>query len=338
LGLLATSPAAATMALFSQRLPPHTFMNFKLASWLLKRADGTPRPFSWRTLTVVALLCGLGYAMFASLQKSGVIGTSSGDQTQSFAEAKAALLAYALGNPRIPGALPCPDMDADGEAEFTTNGACPNVLGRLPWKTLGLDNPVRDAGGESLWYALSPNFRDDASAQPVNVANKGLVSLGAESDLAALIIGPGRKLDGQGSRGNTFRPTNRITEYLESPTSDSGLSFATSSATKPVNDSFVAINRKELMFGIAQRAATDLDVHLGAYQLVKDAYPADQAALNAYLDERLPGGHWLQSNRWVQIATYTVNDDKTATLRFEGCSAGFTLSFPADIKVSGSGC
>jgi hypothetical protein len=229
-------------------------------------------------------------------------------------------------------------MDADGEAEFTTNGACPNVLGRLPWKTLGFDNPARDSSGESLWYVVSPNFRDDASAQPVNVANKGQVTLDAETDIAALIIGPGRKLGGQGSRGNTFRPTNRIADYLESPTSDNGLTFTTSSATGPVNDAFVAISRKELMFGIAQRAAADLDVQLGAYQLVKDAYPADQATLNTYLDERLPGGHWLQSNRWVQIATYTVNDDKTATLRFEGCSAGFTLSFPAPIKVSGSGC
>jgi hypothetical protein len=315
-------------------------MNFTFASLqkLLKHADGTPRRFSWRSLLALLAVGAAGYAIFASLQKSGVIGTSGGVQTQSFAEAKAALLAYAIDNPRIPGALPCPDMDADGEAEFTTNGACPNVLGRLPWKTLGFANPARDASGETLWYVVSPNFRDDASAQPVNVANKGLVSLGAETDLAAMIIGPGRKLSDQGSRGTTFRPTNRIADYLESPTSDNGLAFATSSATGPVNDAFLTISRKELMFGIAQRAASDLDVHLGAYQLVKDAYPADQAALNAYLDERLPGGHWLQSNRWVQIAAYTVNDDKTATVRFEGCSAGFTLSFPAPIKVSGSGC
>ena len=70
----------------------------------------------------------------------------------ALAEAKAALLGFgaqsgaALGSAR-PGELPCPDINNSGVEAASCNG---NVVGRLPWKTLGI-NDLRDGDGERLW-------------------------------------------------------------------------------------------------------------------------------------------------------------------------------------------
>lgn len=82
----------------------------------------------------------------------------------ALAEAKAALIGYAIGRPldiaeadRRLGELPCPDNDGDGDADI----ACANEsdrIGRLPWKTLGLPD-LRDGDGERLWYAISNIYK-----------------------------------------------------------------------------------------------------------------------------------------------------------------------------------
>lgn len=105
---------------------------------------------------------------------------------QVLAQASKALLAYAsepfgLTNcaqncPR-PGDLPCPDLNNDGAAEIScnTNAA---LLGRLPWRTLGVGD-LRDAAGERLWYAVSRNYKNNRRALPLNLDTPGGISLRA---------------------------------------------------------------------------------------------------------------------------------------------------------------
>ena len=82
----------------------------------------------------------------------------------ALAQAKAALIGYAIGvdlsvsGPR-PGDLPCPDRDNDGSSAPPDSPCTGAVLGRLPWKTLGLPD-LRDGYGERLWYAVSSNFKN----------------------------------------------------------------------------------------------------------------------------------------------------------------------------------
>ena len=83
-------------------------------------------------------------------------------------QAKEALLGfaavYAETHPNQPpqGYLPCPDFDGDGSSDIlgTTCGSeGESMLGRFPWRTLGL--PVlRDGNGDCLWYAVSGNYKD----------------------------------------------------------------------------------------------------------------------------------------------------------------------------------
>ena len=82
--------------------------------------------------------------------------------------AREALIGYALtfadlNSNRLPGYLPCPDMDGDGLADAPCGNPGESALGRLPWQTLGLA-PLRDSDGECLWYAVSGNYKEDPPA------------------------------------------------------------------------------------------------------------------------------------------------------------------------------
>lgn len=107
------------------------------------------------------------------------------------AEAKAALLGYAItsnlahfgcgSDCRRPGDLPCPDTNNDGIAETSCGDATgitgqTSRLGRLPWKTLGLDD-LRDGNGDRLWYAVSNRFKQNTRAFPLNSNTLGTISI-----------------------------------------------------------------------------------------------------------------------------------------------------------------
>ncbi|MEO1244431.1 MAG: hypothetical protein AAFX56_02010 [Pseudomonadota bacterium] len=135
-------------------------------------------------------------------------------------EARSALLAYAAVQPElVPGApvrLPCPDLDAsggfaDGEAHSSACGAAgESMLGRLPWRTLGLE-VLKDSSSACLWYAVSGDFKA-AGAQSAALLNpdtagqfrlynseNGALLAGdlAENRPVALVFAPGAALPGQ---------------------------------------------------------------------------------------------------------------------------------------------
>lgn len=126
-------------------------------------------------------------------------------------QAREALLGYAMAFDHLqanalPGYLPCPDIDGNGDAEAACGAAGQSAMGFLPWRTLGLP-PLRDTSGSCLWYAVSGaykqsplgNLSTDASGQFLTV-NANLVSQnGANNREAAiaLILAPGKALAGQ---------------------------------------------------------------------------------------------------------------------------------------------
>jgi hypothetical protein len=138
---------------------------------------GPPRARGVVVLITLLLVLGVGIGLVTS----GVTRTIPLQArielraTIAMGEAKQALIGRAVADDDRPGSLPCPDavtnvagnVPNDGIADEIAGGQCPAYLGRLPWKTLGLPD-LRDEHGERLWYALSPKYRDDASAQPIN--------------------------------------------------------------------------------------------------------------------------------------------------------------------------
>ncbi|TXG93130.1 MAG: hypothetical protein E6R10_04275, partial [Rhodocyclaceae bacterium] len=130
------------------------------------------------------------------------------------AQAKAALIGYAATYKEthpgeLAGYLPCPDTNNDGE--YTPADNCGlkdvSVVGRLPWKTLGLP-PLRDGDGECLWYAVSGRAKNDNKADVYNWDTPGqfIVQTPSGQVLAgatpharplAVIFSVGRPINGQ---------------------------------------------------------------------------------------------------------------------------------------------
>jgi hypothetical protein len=153
-------------------------------------------------LLALVLATGIGLALFVSGASNEVSRVIKADaRTRAVLEqARDAVGSYAVAHPTHPGSLPCPDTNDDGLADGTST--CASYIGRLPWRTLGLGD-LRDEAGERLWYALSPNFRDDPSVEINSDAhgNRTVLSGSAgtvlTTEAAAVVFAPGNAVPGQ---------------------------------------------------------------------------------------------------------------------------------------------
>jgi hypothetical protein len=130
---------------------------------------------------LIALLGGSSF-LLSKLLNSPNLFSSQYFQKQlqtekNLAQAKAALLGYAVNYhekfPGMYGFLPCPDYRAAGEEgqedDCSLKPQGMSVLGKLPWKTLGLPM-LRDDGHECLWYAVSGYHKDVSSGLSYELA------------------------------------------------------------------------------------------------------------------------------------------------------------------------
>ena len=280
---------------------------------------------------IMLLLLILGGAALFSRNLVSQLPAASRAKTNAalLAEAKEALLGYATTwdatHPGELGFLPCPDIDAtgilsEGEAhELLCGLPYVSVLGRLPWRTLGLD-PGRTRGGECLWYAVSGSWKaggvakpallnEDSSGQFRVVAADGTTiiagSMPAERPVA-VIIAPGQPLPGQlrttlplgvTQCGGSFLAAN----YLDNDTA-SGINNATLAilpdaiddviAADPgataVNDQVLFITRAEIQDRLLRRV--DVQTRLRNLTLAVTKCIADYGKRNPAgpNDRRLP--------------------------------------------------
>lgn len=165
-------------------------------------------------IMVAIMVVGIAAILVGSLNSSAINISRQEKTAAALAQAKEALIGRAAADPSLPGSLPCPDqvtntttpipnIPNDGVSDSLAGNDCPSYIGRLPWKTLGLTD-LRDGQGERLWYALSPNFRDDNSNHINSDAVGTLDITGAQStnNAVAIIFSAGTPLSGN-SRSNT---------------------------------------------------------------------------------------------------------------------------------------
>lgn len=244
----------------------------------------------------------------------------------AMSEAKQLLIARAVQDKDRPGSLPCPDADANGSADLFAGNDCPKYLGRFPWRTLA-SGKLTDAQGELLWYALSRNYRDDDSAQPIHINLAAQLQADSVDDVVAVILAPGHALPGQ-----TGRPGNQAQDYLEAENSDGDQIFA-AHASWTGNDRIALITRTELMQAVARmivkRLAGDADSGLLAYRSSMGTFPAPDVDGDGYPDTGHAHGkvpflalnypesiqQMLTLNDWFALADYAVgNQAQTAEL------------------------
>lgn len=201
-------------------------------------------------------------------------------------EAKTALIghvAYQLTAPageNNPGRLPCPEAAASigGANEGIASGNCTlPAVGRLPWRTLGLDK-WRDAAGEPLWYVVSPAWALSNATVPalttfINSNSTGMLTLDGTADVVALIIAPGRPLAVQASANCLARVQRRTTpgplidwrDYLECQNGDlpADTGFTASGPDGSFNDQVLALTGAELLPFIEAAVASRVERQFG---------------------------------------------------------------------------
>ncbi|MFZ4536568.1 hypothetical protein [Propionivibrio sp.] len=258
-------------------------------------------------LTIIGL--GAAFMLVSALNKANSQIERDKITTAALAQAKEALIGWSsargdiAGNPR-PGELPCPDTNAPGSANYGTEaGAClAGRIGRLPWKTLGIEEP-KDGYGETLWYAIDGSFRKrNSNSLPINSDTRATMQIydhdGATLltppgyEAVAIIFSPGAilatQLRGAGQQttasnylDNTGPPTiptprNNATingPFIQGPVKDA-------SGNVVVNDRLLVIAARDLMPVIEKRVAKELKTLLGNYYSANSSKYPNPAAYN----------------------------------------------------------
>lgn len=169
---------------------------------------------------MLAVIVGAAAILVTKLNQNASRFTETATTQKAMATARSALLDFAVSYPDMMAGesmqLPCPDIDnggvtLDGESHTLSCGAPgETVIGRLPWRTLGIP-AQRDSAGECLWYVVSGEFKNAASSTSpmINPDTNGQLQLyqsesasfiegaTAESRPIAMIFAPQKPLPGQ---------------------------------------------------------------------------------------------------------------------------------------------
>jgi len=248
------------------------------AAATIRRPRAVPARQRGAVLLAMLLLfvSGAAYLLLRDLNDGVRRADRQSQSMQALAQARDALIAYAATYPdRIatvpdmgPGHLPCPDTDGDGLAQANCSDPL-TTIGRLPWRTLGLPDPV-DGAAERPWYALSENYRYGPNrTQPLNSDTPGLLTLDGTGDVVAVLFAPGEPLAGQDTRDSA---PEALANYLEDDNADNDRVFV-SRAAGEFNDRVLAITRAELMAPVQARVLGEVARVLDGYRALYGAYP-----------------------------------------------------------------
>ena len=194
--------------------------------------------------------------------------------------AKLALIGFvatqaAEAGERNPGRLPCPEAasiigttDEGSSAPWVpapATATCSSI-GRLPWRTIGLEKLV-DSANEPLWYVVGPTWRLSTSTSTllINSNTTGDITVDGQQ-VVALIIAPGQAMNVQTATGCTARNQARSTpsstmnplDYIECFNSGT-LQFITTASSTSFNDQVVRITVADIMPAIEAAIANRIE-------------------------------------------------------------------------------
>lgn len=218
-------------------------------------------------LMLVIMVMGIAAILVRSMSSTALQIERDRITADALAQAKEALIGDAVTDANRPGSLPCPDTNNDGSAEPFSGSNCPNYIGRLPWKTLGLPD-LRDGAGERLWYALSLNLRDTGSAINSDSAGQlAVIGTTSLSNVAAIVFASGSPLSGQ-TRNSPEQNTvnnNTVSNYLEGSNANGDAVFVTSLSSDTFNDLLLAITTDQIFPMVEKRIASEVSNCLQDY-------------------------------------------------------------------------
>ena len=238
--------------------------------------------------TVLTLLLGVVAVALTYYRPAAQTLGATERESDVFAETRSALIGYAVRQgvfqcsnandvaacnaefaaSRRLGEFPCPDTDNDG-VENVNGAVCTALIGRIPWKTLGIARPL-DRAGETLWYAVSANWVRNSVA--INNATPGTLEIRSADDSVAavamaVILSPGGVIPGQ------TRPSDAASNYLDSQSGRNNAApgtpprFIAGTPQATFNDRLVYIRASEVVPMLETRLGNELKSLLLAYKL-----------------------------------------------------------------------
>lgn len=242
-------------------------------------APGLPKNQTGAVLLAFALLLlvGTSYLLVQKLNANLILVHNQEKTRNALREAKQALIGYAATYPDNvnsdvgPGYLPCPDLNNNGSNASSCSSAGGTTIGRFPYARLET-RKLTDAYGQTLWYALSDNFRNNPRLEPLNSETQGDLTVDGQTDIVAVIIAPGPALPNQDRDPSETVIANEIANYLESDNADFDNDFV-SHATGDFNDQLIYITRQELMEAVEKRVLGEVAQIMRTYNSTYGAYP-----------------------------------------------------------------
>ncbi len=297
-------------------------------------------------IAIIALLVLMSaYLLLKQFNAStGSVADNRNHNAKVLNQAKQALIGYvaqhaALASEDNPGGLPCPEAAGyygDPAQEGIAAGFCtlPKV-GRLPWRTLGLDKLV-DAAGEPLWYVVSAGWALPNSTATLTINSNTTAQLavdGVANDAVALIIAPGAAFTVAAATGCTAWTQTRSTSgtldlrnYLEceNATSPADANFVTTGPSTSFNDQVLRVTTADLVPEIEAAIANRIEREI--VPALKSVYANTQwgsgiSAANPLFPYPAPFGNPGTSN--FQGAAVTVAGAPQGLLPFnqtQGCN------------------
>jgi type II secretory pathway pseudopilin PulG len=292
---------------------------------------------------LVVMIMGIAAALIGSLTTTALKNEQQRKTAEALAQAKDALIGYAVSDSNRPGELPCPDVDGDGKLTMNIDyigGNCVSLIGRIPWITLGLPE-LLDGNADRLWYALSEPFHANGSSV-INSNTKGTLAVyradgttiltEAGYSAVAVIFSPGNPLGSQ-SR-TTAAEKNNAANYLDSVNGKNNASsngpFIAGTKSDSFNDQLLFVTTKNLMPLVEQRVASEVKRALANYYSAKGYYPwADTVdqwvdydsnrglnrgwlpnnALPVNWAEPFRPPDWFFENQWYKLIYYSVAEN-----------------------------
>lgn len=223
-------------------------------------------------LMLILIILGLATALLVSALKSNPQVERDKITADTLAKAKDALIGDTVSQLPVAfaGYLRLPDLGfgigpvpAEGSSapNFTGNAKDYSVIGKVPWKTLGIA-PSRDDQGECLWYVVSGRFKKTPPTDSLNWDTQGQIDVidgngnVIASNVAALLIAPGKSLDGQNRAlsdpvytqcGGNYDAQNYFDAYNSSDAVSGEVNYFTGSTNKRV-----ALNANNKRFVLAK--------------------------------------------------------------------------------------
>lgn len=243
-----------------------------------KQGPGSQRGAALMVMLVI-LVVSVAAILVNSLTATALKNSRKAQTAAALAQAKEALIAYAVSDANRPGELPCPDFNNDGPITLSEDYSGSNCLGQgqvsvgwLPWKSLGLPD-LRDGNGDRLWYAVTNPFHANGTSilnsdTPTTLSTQMLTVVDGTVTLAsgviAIVFSPGTPLSGQTRSASDNNATNARMNYLEGDNANLNTTFQTANSTT-VNDSLLTISAQDLFPPVERRIAREAKACLDSY-------------------------------------------------------------------------